>query len=123
MDSEYISKKEIYDCLDKLESIAGTSREWEDRDQVVMSTVKAVAKAVRAIVGLAKEQDVVPVKRGRWLSMDSEKAVTMSDDGCPVDSCCCSECGDWLTGSDEYAVRGRYCPNCGARMDKDGGAE
>ena len=67
--------------------------------------------------------DVVPVRHGRWLSMDSEKVVAMDDDGCPVASCRCSECGDWLTGSDEYMVRGRYCPNCGALMDKDGDGE
>jgi hypothetical protein len=71
-------------------------------------------------VGRIPAADVVPVRHGRWLSMDSEKVIAMDDDGCPVDSCCCSECGDWLTGSDEYMVRGRYCPNCGARMDKDG---
>ena len=67
--------------------------------------------------------DVVPVRHGRWLSMDSEKVIAIDDDGCPVDSCRCSECGDWLTGSDEYMVRGRYCPNCGAKMNKDGDGE
>lgn len=32
--------------------------------------------------------------------------------------CECSNCGSVLIGSDEYAVKGRYCPNCGAKMDE-----
>lgn len=65
-----------------------------------------------------------PVRHGRWLSMDGDNiTVSLDEYGCPTDSCRCSECGDWLTASDEYSVRGRYCANCGARMDKDGGGE
>ena len=37
-------------------------------------------------------------------------------DGDTTDSCYCSICGDWLTASDEYAARGWFCPNCGAKM-------
>lgn len=29
----------------------------------------------------------------------------------------CSVCGDWLSASDEYLVKGNYCPNCGAKME------
>lgn len=62
--------------------------------------------------------DVVEVRHGRWMSMDKEnEAVGMDNDGCPVYSCYCSECGDWLAGSDEYMVHGLYCPSCGAKMD------
>lgn len=31
--------------------------------------------------------------------------------------CECSNCGSVLIGSDEYAMKGRYCPNCGAKME------
>ena len=72
------------------------------------------------MIETAPAADVVEVRHGRWLSMASDKVIAMEDDGCPVDSCRCSECGDWLTSSDEYAVRGRYCPNCGAKMEVDG---
>ena len=66
-------------------------------------------------------EDVAPVKRGQWIS-DAPgkrfgKPVRLDKDGCPVDSCHCSECGEWLTASDEYPARGRYCPNCGAIMN------
>ena len=67
-----------------------------------------------------KDSNLMVVKRGQWIS-DSPgkrfgKPVRLDKDGCPVDSCHCSECGDWLTASDEYPARGRYCPNCGAKM-------
>ena len=59
------------------------------------------------------------VKHGRWI--DSKGNIVLLDDtGCPTHSCICSECGEWLTASDEYACIGKYCPNCGARMDGDG---
>lgn len=28
----------------------------------------------------------------------------------------CSNCGEELVGSDEYACKGRFCPSCGAEM-------
>lgn len=90
------------------------------------ATIDGQPRAIRRagkIVANFPAADVAHVRHGQWLSMDSENVIAMDDDGCPVDSCRCSECGDWLTGSDEYAVRGRYCPNCGALMDKDGDGE
>lgn len=34
-------------------------------------------------------------------------------------ACKCSECGEWLTGSDEYVCSGRFCPSCGAKMESE----
>ena len=28
----------------------------------------------------------------------------------------CSNCGEWLFGSDEYPYHGSFCPHCGAEM-------
>lgn len=53
-------------------------------------------------------------RRGKWVS-DWNREIKMVD-GCPDGSCHCSNCGEWLVASDEYAVKGIYCPNCGARM-------
>lgn len=59
--------------------------------------------------------DVQLVRVGKWV--DSEgNLVGLDEEGCTNAMCWCSECGDWLTGSDEYSVRGRFCPNCGAKM-------
>ena len=63
--------------------------------------------------------DVQPVRHGRWISERLGTVVRLDKDGCPVDTCHCSECGEWLTASDEYAAIGRYCPNCGAKMDTE----
>ena len=45
--------------------------------------------------------------------------IELDEHGCTKGSCCCSKCGDWLTGSDEYPTRGRYCPNCGEKMNEE----
>ena len=59
--------------------------------------------------------DVVEVRHGRWKDKNGND-VLLDDCGCSKASVWCSECGDWLTASDEYYTRGRYCPNCGAKM-------
>lgn len=58
---------------------------------------------------------IEPERTGHWIS-DTGKPVKMYN-GCPVSACYCSERGDWLGASDEYDITGRYCPNCGARME------
>lgn len=80
------------------------------------------AATARAIVEALPAADVAPVRRGRWISDGPGKrfgtVVRLDKDGCPVDTCHCSECGEWLTASDEYPVIGYYCPNCGAKMEE-----
>ena len=56
-------------------------------------------------------------KEGEWRD-DNGAVVPLDDYGYTTDLCQCSVCGDWLIASDEYEVRGRYCPNCGSRMRK-----
>lgn len=60
-------------------------------------------------------QPVRLVLRGKWLDCNGNH-VPLDDCGCPKTSCWCSVCGDWLTASDEYSTRGRFCPNCGVDM-------
>lgn len=48
--------------------------------------------------------DVAPVVHGRWVSLRSELSLFS-----------CSLCEHVLLG-----VTCHYCPNCGAKMDKDG---
>lgn len=62
--------------------------------------------------------DAEPVRHGKWLDEKTGEPVSFDErDGCPARSCRCSECGEWLVGSNEYPVKGNYCPNCGAKMD------
>ena len=55
-------------------------------------------------------------KVGKWIG-DNGKEVYLDEFGNTKHSCHCSVCGDWLVASDEYGCRGRYCPNCGAKME------
>ena len=69
----------------------------------------------------APAADVAEVRHGRWV--DKNKNPVPWDEcnsKCPSHSAYCSECGEWLTASDEYPGTGLYCPNCGALMDKEG---
>ena len=79
---------------------------------------RAIKKIPKGII-----VDVAPVRHGRWLDRpknqglkDEEIGTVGMVDGEPWSSCYCSECGEWLVASDEYAVKGNYCPNCGADM-------
>lgn len=81
----------------------------------------------------ARTIEAEPVRHGHWISDSNTffygtKKIERGDvvpiiDGSPVCSCYCSVCGEWLfgewlVGSDEYAALGKYCPNCGAKMDE-----
>ena len=80
---------------------------------------RAIKKIPKGII-----VDVAPVRHGRWLDRpknqglkDEEIGTVGMVDGEPWSSCYCSECGEWLVASDEYPVKGNYCPNCGAKMN------
>ena len=58
--------------------------------------------------------DVAPVRHGRYIGEYDGYA-----DGCPVfDMWYCSECGYYFEEWDEMPTY-NYCPNCGAKMDKE----
>ena len=64
-------------------------------------------------IALLKDQGA---KTGHWVSVNDGDVVAIDNDGFPERTCFCSECKKYLTASDEYAVYGRYCPFCGAKM-------
>ena len=76
---------------------------------------------ILAIVDAQPTADVVEMRHGRWVN-ENKNPVPWDEcnSKCPSHSAYCSECGEWLTASDEYPVTGLYCPNCGALMDKEG---
>ena len=83
---------------------------------------ETIAEIVR-ILNKIPASDVADRVRGVWLDRrkedcyaDEEPYVVKIENGCPEMGCYCSICGDWLTASDEYSVRGNFCPNCGADM-------
>ena len=85
-------------------------------DPIQEGAIKLV-EATRDYIASLSAADVVEVRHGRWI--DSNKKPVPWDEQNPTSpsgSAYCSECGEWLTGSDEYPAIGLYCPNCGALM-------
>lgn len=60
--------------------------------------------------------DVAPSRHGKWLNEDfPEKMATVH--GMAI----CSVCGELSHKVEHgYNVLSKYCPNCGAKMDKEG---
>lgn len=64
--------------------------------------------------------DVAEVKHGYWIGEFSKERLSLDEDGrveTEFECAVCFECGEDLLASEEYLVRGRYCPACGAKMD------
>ena len=74
------------------------------------------ADDIETVLGMLSSADVVPVVHGKWIDHDGNK-VQLNEHGETCGTCFCSRCGEWLVASDEYAVKGYFCPNCGAKMD------
>ena len=89
---KYISKS-------KLMSLIETYRQWGD-EQILWDLEEL------------PEEDVGPVKRGRWVGEYDGYA-----DGCPVvDMWSCSACGERFEEW-EGEPTWKYCPRCGAKME------
>lgn len=90
--SGYTEKEKVIDLFKKRQSYLGTR----------------VAEFGQELEELPTA-DVEPVRHGRWL-LDSSGAEF------------CSECGEYPFDDGEYHISGwssKYCPNCGAKMDKE----
>ena len=80
--------------------------------------VLSVADALECIDNLPAA-DVRENKRGKWISVFDDETIIPIKDGAPQGCCYCSVCGDLLVASDEYEVKGSFCPNCGADMREE----
>ena len=68
--------------------------------------------------------DVQEVKHAHWISGFNGGKIGWDAEGKYVHGyAICSECGESLTASDEYECVGRFCPNCGAKMDEEDGKD
>ena len=112
---EYIRKEDAINCIEHM-----TWYHVNGRGQLVdgANSDTGLYKAKDVYKGLhdIPAADAVPVIHGYWKSY-SGRRVEISEEGCPLGECFCSVCGDWLVASDEYYVKGRFCPNCGTKMD------
>ena len=113
---EYIEREATIELLRSL-----GSRDYRREKGTIQEAIKMVS-----FPEYTPSADVAPVRHGRWLDRpknqglkDEEIGTVGMVGGEPWSSCYCSECGEWLVASDEYAVKGNYCPNCGAKMDDE----
>lgn len=110
-----ISKAGVFEILGNLMSIPYDFDRPINKDDVSESM-----DAIRAL------SPVTPARpKGHWIGQKKigfgewKECIVPLKDGYVTDSCSCSECGEWLTGSDEYQCSGNYCPNCGAEMESE----
>ena len=100
--AEYIEREAVCYQLAKQATIDGQPR-----------AIKRAAK----IVADFPAADVVPVRHGRWI--ETTQPLGWRDETCAE----CSVCGEDFV-LDEWGMEDMqnlmlYCPNCGAKMDKD----
>lgn len=102
--TEYIERTAVEEMLENAQTISDGEYCGYCTEDVNLNAIPAA--------------DVMEVRHGRWV--DGNKNPIPWDEynsKCPSHSAYCSECGEWLTASDEYPVTGLYCPNCGAKME------
>ena len=108
LDKECISRKELDKAL----------YEHFHEEDSPNNTTDVRLGAVRNFVKNFPPIDPQEPKTGHWISVNTGKQ-SHTKDGMAIESVKCSECDEWLTASDEYDCYGRYCPNCGARMESE----
>ena len=104
--AEYIDKSALYEKIAQLEKLARNRYLETPSSSLCFSrymTQLNERTALKHIVADFPSADVAPVRRGRWIATHDE-------------FCSCSVCKYPV-----YVAWGQthYCPNCGAKMDKE----
>lgn len=102
--AEYIEQEVGAELVEKLRYYANTyaigdnlGREIEGTDELLFEAAEVIEKLIAA--------DVAPVVRGRWDLLDDANSKIVKWN--------CDRCNRISTSKTDY------CPNCGARMDKE----
>ena len=74
-------------------------------DNLGFENPAAAIESVIAVIQRISAIEAEPVRHGRWVY----------DHWCEFK---CSVCGEW-SKSEPYRGKENYCPNCGAKMDKE----
>ena len=105
MADEYISKQAFNDAIRE------AVRKYPNTFYNGLEVARQIAHDMDAA-------DVVPVRHGRWI--ETTQPMGWDDVTCAE----CSECGEDFVldewGMDDMKNLMLYCPNCGAKMDKEG---
>lgn len=116
--SEYINKADLYNEVAKLEELARDrylDTPWDSPARTrYQSQLNELANLKHLVEGFPVA-DVAEVRHGRWIDEDfPEKMATVH--GFAI----CSICGELSHKAEHgYNILSNYCPNCGARMDKE----
>ena len=97
--------------ISKAERAAAIKRGRYD-DAYFYSGEVCIARRIRRYVSMfAPTVDAEPVVHARWVHRCRRIAIELWE-------WCCSACGELPPGDQQLAYTLRYCPNCGAKMDK-----
>ena len=105
---EYIAKKKVIEAIEK--AVAPEITTIGDYETIGVFTRESIERIVSNLLA----DDVVEVRHGRWIPSDM-------GGGEPDEAYVCSECGEpWVLNDGTPEENNmRYCPACGARMDKE----
>lgn len=112
---ESYSNIDIAKIIDNAPTISVEAAQGIGRYENAMQKLREMPRYLNDIK--AKQIRKIPSKvvQGEWVDEDGNK-VLLDKDGYPLGSCWCNQCHEWLVGSDEYAIKGNFCPNCGVKM-------
>ena len=90
------------------------SRKYIDRELLINEICKnrlmskeLVAQKILNIINEQPTVNIEEVRRGKWIKCEKEGGIFANYE--------CSVCSAYPTGG----IRSYYCPNCGAKMDKE----
>lgn len=109
--AEYIERDALEEAFD-----AVTMAFLEKEDHLFdRKSVLAGISVAAGIVHTVPAADVAPVVHGRWVNEDfPENLATVHD------MAQCSVCGELSHKAEHgYAILSKFCPNCGAKMEKE----
>lgn len=108
--AEYIIKQKVTDrmgcCLANVKAEYKAAK--DEFTKVRFGDYISAIQAMIDVVGCVEEADVQPVKHGKWLKASNTSWNNYK----------CSLCDTQYAGMG--AITFTYCPNCGAKMIKDG---
>ena len=108
--TDYIKREDAIDYLT-------TNMNWFDADGIETSEEEKRADITELVNGVSSA-DVAPVRHGHW---DVREPMPMHDIKGNLSWghwYVCTGCGFATTAIEGHITQYRYCPNCGAKMDR-----
>ena len=110
------------ECIEKTAALDICQKEYEERLRMADYCGDTVAWNIGGAIKSIPTADVVEVRHGRWIpsesDFDDDDTLFDVEDWCDWQ---CSVCREDICYEDPMERRflPKFCPNCGARMDKE----